>query len=208
MTTYPEQYMEVTNLRILEVFQFTSNTLIYLSKILQFFQQKSPLPCNSAFINGGQSRILNHKGKSSYNNGSWMSNFCLMQATALVSNNLDPFFNPTYANFNKHTANSSSMASLKATSCMAAALAAASASVNIFRKGLFPLAKSPWLNEEREANALNQSGCGCFWACLCPQYVCVCAQVHALQDLTNRCQFLGLLCADCCILCSFSPAES
>lgn len=41
----------------------------------------------------------------------------------------------------KHTANSLSTASLKATSWIAAALEAASASIRTFRKGLFPLLK-------------------------------------------------------------------
>lgn len=82
MTDYPEQYTNLTNLRILKLFQFTSSRLIYLSKILQLFQQKSSLPCNSAFING-RPRVLNHKGKSSYNNYSWMS-FILFNAENLL----------------------------------------------------------------------------------------------------------------------------
>lgn len=47
------------------------------------------------------------------------------------------------------------MASLKDTSCMAAELAAASASTSIFRKGLFLSAKSPRLNDKQEGNALK-----------------------------------------------------
>lgn len=193
MTDYPEQYTNVTNLRILKLFQFTLSRLIYLSKILQLFQQKSSLPCNSAFINGRQPRVLNHKGKSRYSNCSWMS-FILFNAENLLwFPEFWTHFLNWYANFNKHTTNSSSTASLKATSCMAAALAAVSASLNIFRKGLFPLAKSLWLNEEREANVLNQPGCG--WAFSW-------TQVHPL----TWCWPLGLLCERCCILCSFSPA--
>lgn len=133
----------VTNLWILELFQFLPNRLIYSSKILQLLQQKSSLPRYSPLISGRLSGILDCKRKTTYNNGSWMPFPAWRVLTWCMQN------------CNTHTANSSSMASLKDTSCMAAELAAASASVSIFRKGLFPSARSPGLKEEQEGIVLS-----------------------------------------------------
>ncbi len=103
------------------------------------------------------------------------------------------------------------MASLKDTSCMAAELAAASASFSIFRKGLLPSAKSSWLNFfKKEANVLDQMGCG-LWCGDFSLYLSLqnrqCVQCTCSKDFTSWCRSWKFLCGDRCVLCSFSRAH-
>lgn len=76
----------------------------------------------------------------------------------------------------EHTSNSSSMASLKDTTCIAAALAAISASVSTFRNWLLSQVKTAllWIEERNKNNKLQKTKSAILWLFYVNVGLCLC----------------------------------